>query len=262
VLIAFIKPSQDEKELAETKAADLWDKLSSMDHELRKASLIKVEFLNNINHEVRTPMTGITSLGQALWENYDVLPEDKRREYVRTIAKSSDRLISLMNNILDLSALTSLKISLNLSRVNLSELVKSSVNKCCDMYLENKSLNFEYDIEENLFCKCDKYHISQTIDNLVINAISYSTPGTEIIISLSSTLDGIKFSILDQGIGIPENELYDVFKPFIVSSKTKSLAGGRGIGLALCHAVVESHGGKIWAESDGKTWTRFSFVLR
>ena len=261
ISIVFLKPKEDALDISEARSDDLWKKITEMEREVQKANNLKTEFLNNISHEVRTPMTGITSLGQALWDNYDALPEAKRKECVHSIAKSSDRLISLMNNILDLSSLTSLNIQLNMCRVNLSSLVNESIKKCKKLYLEEKHLQFDIHIEDDIYTKCDPYYIGHTIDNLIVNAITYSNPSTTINITLSQKEASVEFSIRDEGIGIPQNELFDIFRPFTVSSQTRTPAGGRGVGLALCEGAITAHKGRIWAESDGKNWCVFKFTI-
>lgn len=106
----------------------------------------------------------------------------------------------------------------------------------------------------------DAYLLSRLVDNLVINAIQYSDNGN-IKISLKKRDGDVLFKIEDQGIGIDPKELYDIFGAFTVSKKTKSIAGGRGVGLALSKKIVELHKGQIWAESDGKTGSTFFFSL-
>ena len=96
---------------------------------------------------------------------------------------------------------------------------------------------------------------------MIINAIQYSKEGN-IILELHKHPDAtIDFSIQDEGIAIPQAELYDIFLSFIVSSRTKTPAGGRGIGLALCKKAILAHGGQIWAESDGVKGCTFRFTL-
>jgi len=261
ISVVFLKPKEDALEISEARSDDLWSKINEMEIELQKANNLKTEFLNNISHEVRTPMTGITSLGQALWEGYDAIPEVERKKCIHDIAKSSDRLISLMNNILDLSALTSLRIELKLQKVNLSILVQESIKKCKKLYLENKILQFNVQIEDDIYVKCDEHYIGNTVDNLIINAISYSKPGTIVHITLHRQNGNVEFAIRDEGIGVPQEELFDIFRPFTVSSQTRTPAGGRGVGLSLCYGAIIAHKGKIWAESDGKSWAEFKFTL-
>jgi len=151
---------------------------------------------------------------------------------------------------------------MNLRDINLSVLLKERIKKCQKLYLDDKDLEFSLDIEDNLYVECDEYHIAHTIDNLLINAINYSKNGTIVQIALKRSGDTVEFSIRDEGVGIPPSELFDIFRPFTVSSKTRSTAGGRGVGLSLCHAVLEAHNGKIWAESDGESWAEFKFSLK
>lgn len=111
---------------------------------------MKNEFLRNINHEINTPLTGIISLGETLWANYDKFNEDQRRNAVEIIAKSSIKLNSLINNILDFSKLSSLNDELNKKDINLSELLHERIKICKKLYLNGKILNFVSDIEKNI----------------------------------------------------------------------------------------------------------------
>ena len=142
----------------------------------------------------------------------------------------------------------------------MSILIKDSIKKCRKIYLGDKFLQFDIKVDNELYAKCDQYYIGHTIDNLIINAINYSRPGTTIYISLKQKGDNLEFAIRDEGIGIPKEELFDIFRPFTVSSKTRTPAGGRGVGLALCYGAITAHNGRIWAESDGKG-AEFKFII-
>ncbi|NRB10781.1 MAG: ATP-binding protein [Rickettsiaceae bacterium] len=100
----------------------------------------------------------------------------------------------------------------------------------------------------------------QAIDNLISNAVKYGE-GKEITISLKKADDKIQFKITDQGIGIPENELHNIFNKFTTSSRTKTPAGGRGIGLALVQKIIEAHNGEIWVKNNEKQGAVFQFLL-
>jgi Na+/proline symporter/signal transduction histidine kinase len=260
ILVAFLRPKQEEQELHEVRQELFEEQMHHRDDELVRSLKIKSEFLNNISHEIRIPITGITSLGQSLYDNYNNLDEEKRRYIVKTIAKSSQRLESLMTNILDLSKLSSLTYKLNIEEVNLSELVYESIDICKKLHLNNKEIEFISNIDKNILVKCDRHYIKSSLDNLIINAIKY-TPAGKITITLNMDGDLVNFSIKDDGIGIPKDELYSIFAPFTVSSKTHTSAGGRGIGLALCKKALEIHGGKIWAQSDGENGSTLFFTL-
>ncbi len=102
---------------------------------------------------------------------------------------------------------------------------------------------------------------ARTIDNIVINAIQYCKKGI-IAITLKSTKNHtIEFSVQDDGIGIPEEDLLDIFNPFTVSSRTKTPAGGRGVGLALCKKVIDAHNGIISAKNNDSKGSLFRFIL-
>ncbi len=260
MLIMFFKPKQEEHELVEAKNEHLGTRIQGSEEEMQNLINLKNEFLRNLNHEIQTPVTGITSMGQGLLESYDKLTDEQRKEAIAIIAQSSERFNSYTNNILDLSKLTSLNFKLDLSKVNLSDFVQDRLEACKKLYLNKKSLEFMTNIEPGIIVSCDKHYIQLTLDNLIINAINYSKEG-KITVSLAKKDKSVEFSIQDEGIGIPMSELYDIFEAFTVSSKTRTPAGGRGVGLALCKKSVEAHGGKIRAESDGMRGARFVFVI-
>ncbi len=261
VLIAFLKPKQEQYELTEQKADHLGERIHDRDEELEKLIEVKNEFLRNLEHEAHTPIVGITSMGQILFESYDKLTDNQRRKGLEEIAKSSERLSSLVNNMIDLSKLSSLNYTLDKKQIDLSELVYDRLDYCKRLYLNGKELQFFTKIEDNIKVNCDEHYIKSTLDNLIINAIQYSKDGN-ITLELHKCPDAtIDFSIQDEGIAIPQAELYDIFLSFIVSSRTKTPAGGRGIGLALCKKAILAHGGQIWAESDGMKGCTFRFTL-
>jgi Na+/proline symporter/signal transduction histidine kinase len=262
ILVFFLRPKQRQQELTEAKNSHLGKRIYYRDQELQKLLDLKYEFLRNINHEIYTPMTGVTSLAETLWEKYDQLSAHQRKQAAEIIVKSSRRLNSLMSNILDFSKLSSLTYELNKQPMNLSELIDKRVNICKKLYQNNKELTFIIKVEENIIIDCDKYYFQQTLDNLIINSITYTNKG-DITINLKKTSSEVKFTILDDGIGVPTEELQDIFGVFVVSSKTRTPAGGRGVGLALCKKVIEVHGGKIWAKNnqDNKTMIIFTIPL-
>ncbi len=260
IIMIFLRPKQEYQEITEQRAHHLGQQVNYSNKELEKSLQIRNEFLRNLEHEAHTPITGITSMGQVLYENYDKLSKEQVYSGLEEIAKSSERLSSLVDNLIDLSKLSSLSYKLNKTDTNLSELVYDRLNYCKKLYLNGKELEFLTKIENNVMLSCDKYYIKTALDNLIINAIQYSKEGA-ITIELSNKNDLVEFIIQDEGIGIPQSELFDIFYSFKVSSKTKTPAGGRGIGLALCERVAAVHGGSIKAESDGKKGARFVFVL-
>lgn len=263
-MIAFLKPKQDRLETADEKIDYLLTKLDDQKEEIFNALELKNEFLRNLQHESHTPITGITSMAQAIDEGYDKISEESRRKAIRGIAMSTDRLLSYVDNLIDVSKLSSLKCKLNNEKINLSDMVNSRLEKCIKLYIEDNGDGREFivSIQEGVIIKGDRHYLERTIDNLVVNAIQYCVAGKiTILLSQDSRTKVIEFSIADEGIGIPVGELQSIFGTFTVSSRTKTPAGGRGVGLALCKKVIELHNGEIVAESDGGRGSVFKVTL-
>lgn len=250
IIVTFLKPKQDKLDLANKAQEYIEEQLRCKNNELLKSLKAKNLFLNNINHEIRTSVMGITNVGKSLYDIYDTYPEEKFYKAVKTIAESSERFESFMNNILDLAKLMSLDFKLNKVYTNFSHLIYDRVEFYKIFFKETHDQEIEFFllIEKNVFVTCDPGYIKSVLDNLIINAIKYSKEA-KIIIKLTTEKSQINFSIEDEGIGIPEEEWENIFNPFVTSSRTTSLAGGRGVGLALCKKAIELHGGKIWVES-------------
>ena len=261
-IVIFFRPKQAYEEEIEQKSNYLEHKVIDQKKELTRLYEIKNELLRNLEHETRTPITGITSLGQVLWANYDKFNEEQRRNATKNIADSSERLTSLVNNLIDLSKFNNINYQLNKSQVNLTDLVYERLELCKKLYIQDKDdLWFNLQIEDELTVLCDEYYISRTIDNIVVNAIQYCKQGTITIELKPEQSNTILFSVKDEGIGIPKDELFEVFDPFTVSSKTKTPAGGRGIGLALSKKVIEAHNGQIWAKQNQDKGVTVAFTL-
>jgi len=177
------------------------------------------------------------------------------------ILRSARGLSSFDANIETLSKLSRGSHELKVELVDLSELVHERVELCRRLYEEDKEARkFIFDIEENINIGGDKEYLEQTLDNIIINSINYCPMG-KIIIELKRIEAEVRFAIADEGIGIPPLELYTIFDDFVVSSKTATPAGGRGLGLSVAKRVIEAHGGSIRAESDGVKGSVFIVTL-
>ena len=273
-LILFLKPKQEHQELTEEKNEHLSGRINMYKEQTREAEALKGRFIRNITHEYHAPMTGISSMAQVLVQDYDKLNDEQRKVAAKTILDSSLHLEVFDSNILSLSKLNKPSYDLKLAPTDFSGLVEDRITLCRKLYEneeestihwqegpETRTRNWQLDIEEGIILNIDKYYLSQAIDNLIINSINYAKSGT-IAISIKRDNDNetIIFSISDEGIGIPPDELDEVFEEFTVSSRTESFAGGRGVGLAVCKKVIEVHGGTIKAESK-RMGTKIWFTL-
>lgn len=263
-MIAFLKPRQDRQEISDEKIDYLLTKLDDQKDEIFNAMELKNEFLRNLQHEAHTPITGITSMAQAIDAGYDKIPEEKRRKAIRDIAMSTERLVSYVDNLIDVSKLSSLHYKLKSEKVDLSDMIHYRLDKCKKVYINegDNSREFILNVQDNIIIKGDTHYLEKTIDNLLINAIQYCRSG-KITITLSHIpkSKNIELSIADEGIGIPIDELKSIFGTFTVSSRTRTPAGGRGVGLALCKKAIELHKGTIIAESDGGIGSVFRVTL-
>lgn len=260
MLIMFFKPNQEKYDALSAKNQHLKDQINAQKEELSGLINLKSEFIRNLNHELHTPLTGITSMAQAILGNSKNMRKNEILEEIKIIAQSSDRFNTYTDSILNLAKLSTPNFNLNITNVNLSELLLSRMESCMSMYSDGKNLEFITEIEHNLFIECDKYYMQIIFDNLIINSIQFSEKGN-ITIKLRREGTIIFFSIEDEGIGIPKEELHNIFEPFEISSRTKSSTGGRGVGLALVKKALEAHNGNIWAESKKEKGSIFRFEI-
>ncbi len=214
-----------------------------------KASKAKSQFLANMSHELRTPMHSILSFSSLGLKRSQ---QEKVRNYLEKIKISGERLTRLLDDLLDLSKLESEKMKPHFSIHDMNQVTLDCLSEL-DSLISQKGLNIQFDHENKLLLEIDTKLMTQVIVNLLSNAIKFSPE--ESFITINSTLvanDADKeliFSIIDEGIGIPKDEINDIFDSFVQSSKTRSASGGTGLGLPICKEIISLHNGNIWAES-------------
>jgi len=237
--------------------------------ESEQANQAKSEFLANISHELRNPMHQILSYSKFGLDKIHK-PKEKLAHYFKQTRKSAERLMVLLNDLLDLSKMESGKMDYTLDYNNVHKIVEEAVLEL-QLATRNKKLTISLVEHPSISTStiCDNYKVGQVVRNLLSNAIKFSPEEKSIEIafekyeleSSNNSVPAVKVSISDEGVGIPENELNLVFDKFTQSSKTKTGAGGTGLGLAICQEIIEAHNGKIWAENNPEGGTTFSFVL-
>lgn len=211
-----------------------------------EASKAKSMFLANMSHELRTPLHGILSYAK-LGEDKS---KDKPKDYFHKIHVSGERLLHLLDDLLDLSKLSSHKIVLEKHSVDLYEIAQSMAEEC-QALLEDKKLHFTLE-KPNIptTTMADIMRIEQVVRNLLSNAIKFTHEGKHISINFAEKGNNIQLSVSDEGVGIPKKELETIFDEFIQSSQTNTGAGGTGLGLAICRQIIEQHDGTITAENN------------
>ena len=243
------------------------------------ANKAKSEFLANMSHELRTPMHAIISFTYLSLKQIQTIPltqtqTDKLHRFLSNIESSSQRLLLLLNDLLDLSKLESGTDKFYFKNNDLYQL-SQKISEVFSAEIKEKQLDLILQKPSTpTLAWCDKNKILQVLNNLIANAIKFSPENKKILISIENTevilgnratdtkkTNGLLLSLTDQGSGIPDDELTSVFDKFIQSSKTKSGAGGTGLGLSICQEIVLAHKGKIWAEHNPEGGAIFKLFL-
>lgn len=263
LLMVFIRPKQERQSLIEEKVLHLSSRLVAQEKEVMDALSLKSEFIRNMQHEYHAPMTGIMAMSQMLYDSHDNLSDKEKKEAAEVIFKSFVRLESFDSNLASLAKLSNADFELKYENIDFGQLLQERLKTCRKLYEEEGSkrgfiLNLP---DEEVLIRGDKYYLQQLLDNLIVNAITYCEHGLIEITLEKLEPRFLRLCIKDSGIGIPPSELLEVFGEFMVSSKTRTPSGGRGIGLALCKKIAIAHQGSILAESDGESWTLFTVTL-
>lgn len=230
------------------------------------ANLAKSEFLANMSHELRTPLHAILSFANYGEKRIETADRHELLRFFRQIATSGNRLLPLINSLLDLAKLESGKMNYVFQNLDLLAEIRSVINEMLPL-AEKKGLKIQIippEISTNAFF--DQGRIGQVIRNILSNGVKFSNPGTTISVAFAHQIGQHNRTLLlttisNQGVGIPANELGAIFDKFAQSSKTKTGAGGTGLGLAICKQIIEDHRGKIWAGMGNDGSTRFHFTL-
>jgi CheY-like chemotaxis protein len=212
---------------------------------------MKAEFVSTVSHELRTPLTSIRgSLG--LLSGGVLGPINPSAEQMLKIAvTNTDRLIRLINDILDIERLESGRASLTRRVCDVPELLALTLESVRGV-AEQAKVSLAVSANEERI-EADPDRVIQTLTNLLGNAIKFSTPGSTVWLEVVRADDELLFSVRDEGRGIPREKLVSIFERFSqVDASDSREKGGTGLGLAICRSIVQQHGGRIWAESEGE----------
>ncbi|NVO12222.1 MAG: PAS domain S-box protein [Bacteroidales bacterium] len=247
-----------------TRLKYLENELKQAKEQAKISDNIKTTFLNNISHEVRTPLTAIEGFSNLLKE--ELLHSDEAFEYLMAIHKNSEILLKLFQDIIDYSTIESGAIQFNKNEINIYTLFRKIVSKYnTNIATEiNKPIELVIDKEksyEQVIINTDKKRFSQIIDILLSNAIKYTNDG-HINIGFNIDYENIVFYIKDTGIGIPPDEYKVIFDSFTHGNNMYvSLHKGTGLGLNIANRLLQLMGGRLWFESEENKGTIFYFSL-
>jgi histidine kinase len=241
--------------------AQLAMSFNQMAGQLEQVESMRRQLIGDVTHELRTPLTSIKGYMEGLVDG--VLPATP--ETFDQIHREADRLSRLVDDLQELSRVEAKAYSLDLRSVTVSDLVQTTVKRLSPQAM-SKRITLRPDLPADLPpLHADEDRITQVLVNLVANAIQYTPEGGDVTISAARYDDEIRISVKDTGIGIPAEHIANLFTRFfrVDKSRSRNAGGGSGIGLTIARHLVEAHGGRIWAESQGEgQGSTFTFSLK
>jgi signal transduction histidine kinase len=237
--------------------------LRKANEKLKQLDAAKSEFISIASHQLRTPLTVIKGyISMMLEGNFGKLTTNEV-DSLEKVYESNERLIQLVENLLNVSRIESGRLLFNYEVMQLEDLVSDVIEELSNN-AKKKGLRLNYKLSEELLpaLKIDEEKIRQVVMNLIDNAIKYTKKGS-ITVSLKKEDNNIQFCVADSGIGVSKEDLPNLFKKFSRGSGTSLIhTEGTGLGLYVAWEMIEAHGGKIWAESKGESkGSKFCFIL-
>ena len=230
--------------------------------ELRARLAMRGEFLGMVSHELRTPLTTIKGSTATVLSDPSVFDPAETRQFFRIIDEQADLLRDLINNLLDLTRIEAGALSVAPEPMDVLYLVAEARNAFKRGGARNE---IEVDIAPGLpQIEADGPRIAQVLNNLLSNAAKYSPESSTIRVTALEKDDHVEVSVTDQGRGVPADRMEGLFRPYsrVDGKDGERRIAGAGLGLAICKGIVEAHGGRIWAESEGEgRGSRFTFTI-
>lgn len=253
---------QEANATLEAKVKNRTAELEKVNSRLSELNIEKNRYIGMVAHDLRNPIGVAGSFSEILIDDLDSIPKETQLEYLEHINASCDFSLNLIRDFLDVSKIEAGIFELNVSELEYLSFVKKSIvheeilarNKSQEIIIKSDSTSIMASFDQN--------KIQQILNNLLSNAIKYSFPNTKIVIDISDNDDEIVTKIIDQGQGIPAEELQKLFTPFQTTSvKATANEKSTGLGLAIVKKIIEAHNGKIWVESEVEKGSTFYFTL-
>lgn len=242
------------------KSQEEVSRLQNQNSKLREQDRLRTNFINNLAHEFRTPLSSILGFSKILTSKHP--SSETAKEIVEQIQHAASRLSNLVTDFLQINKIDTEGWLAHFEPCDLGELIKKSIDEFSSLY---KAYKISYHVTGNYpIIKTDPKLIRQVLDNLISNAIKYSPNQGNIIVSLQTTSNEkeIKISVIDHGIGIEKEEILKIFNRFYRSSNPSiQKVSGTGLGLAICKEIINTLNGTIEVESELNKGSKFSFTL-
>jgi two-component system, NtrC family, sensor kinase len=235
--------------------------LEQKSRQLEVASKHKSDFLANMSHELRTPLNAIIGFSQVLRQRLFGPINEKQEEYLDDILSSGNHLLSLINDVLDLSKVEAGQVELEIATFSLRESLERGVVMVRERATENHvGLGLEADPGVDLI-QGDERRVRQVVFNLLSNAVKFTPEGGNVVVASARANGEVQVSVLDTGPGIAPEDHERIFEEFQQTDVGVERNEGTGLGLALSKRLIELHGGRIWVESEPGQGSRFVFTL-
>jgi signal transduction histidine kinase len=241
--------------------ARLFREIADKSAQLEAASRHKSEFLANMSHELRTPLNAIIGFSEVLAEGMFGEINEKQTEYLQDILESGRHLLSLINDILDLSKIEAGRMELERSDFHLPSAIENALILVRER-ASRHGIRLGSTIDERLgVISGDERKVKQVLLNLLSNALKFTPEGGRIDVGAGLSSDVAEVSVTDTGVGIAPEDQEAVFEEFRQVGGAEKKAEGTGLGLALSRKFIELHGGRIWVKSELGTGSTFTFTL-
>jgi two-component system, NtrC family, sensor kinase len=241
--------------------ARLFREIEVKSRQLEVASQHKSEFLANMSHELRTPLNAIIGFSEVLTDRMFGELNEKQEEYLKDIYASGTHLLSLINDILDLSKIEAGRMELELTDFHLPTALDNALTLVRER-AGRRGITLQMSVDERLGeVRADERKIRQVVLNLLSNAIKFTPEGGRIEIAAVPKDGSVEVSVSDTGVGIAPEDQETVFEEFRQVGTAAKKVEGTGLGLTLCRKFIELHGGRIWVKSEVGVGSTFTFTL-
>ena len=255
----LIKPFNRKELLYKIKALL---RIKELNETVTRQKLLRDKMIYTVVHELRSPLSAIITSNDSMMVNINNMAEDEKILYISAIAEESERMMHIINKLLEIGKYDSNKIELSMEHINIVGLLTKTFSSMKQVALK-KNIELKLEIPDfRLFALCDQEKIEQVIYNLVSNAIKFTHSNGEITIGAAREDANIKVSVKDTGLGIKEDEIDNLFQEFKqLSSRPTGGESSTGLGLAISRRIINAHKGKIGVQSEWGKGSEFYFIL-
>lgn len=240
--------------------AELGNAFNHMADQLQRVEQSRQEFVSNVSHELKTPLSSIKVLTESLIFQ-DNVPVEMYQEFFEDINSEVDRLNNIISDLLTLVRLDQREIPLNITSVDFNELTQNILKRLIPL-AKKKEIKLIYESHKDIIAEIDEVKVTLAISNLIENAIKYTPNGGEVKVTLQSDVQDAFVTVEDTGIGIAKEEQSKIFERFYRTDKTRNReTGGTGLGLAITYKTIVMHNGSIQVESEEGEGSKFSIQI-